>query len=383
MKKFDKQGLFRGAAALICLALMLRWPQQSARGIQAGLASCAGQVIPALFPFFVVSSLIVASPLAEGLGLALYPITRFGLGLREKQAGAALLISWLGGFAVAASTISQLYRQGRLDQRGAALLLVCGVGSGPAFIVNTVGLLMLGSASVGFCLLGALLCANLCTGIIFRFLAWILAKSGAFPPDKPTNFTGKASQNSPRKAESGFVAAVGNAVSSMLTVCGFVVFFRFLCTVLGQSCSLPQKETFLLNALLEVTSGCAAASQLTDGTAVTACCIALSIQSLSVCLQVRALLCAELPLWPLLAARPVHLAFSLLFLPRFLALLPGAADVVSTLAPTVIPTTRTAPDTALVLFALCCVVLYRLDQSRRSGRRKAAQGRMTGTASPL
>ena len=82
-------------------------------------------------------------------------------------------------------------------------------------------------------------------------------------------------------------------------------------------------------------------------------------------LQVRALLCPELPLWPLAAARPLHLVLSLCFFRLFLHWLPGAADVISTLAPRVICRTRTAPDAALVLFAFCCLVLFRLERSAR------------------
>lgn len=169
MKICAPRRLFGGFAAIAFLGLILAFPSQSARGISDGLGCCALQVIPALFPFFVVANLLIASPLANGLGALVWPFTRFGLGIKGQKAATALLVSWLGGFAVAAGTVSQLYRQGQLSRRQAQLLLVCGVGSGPAFILNTVGLLMLGSTRLGACLFAALLCANLCTGIAMRF----------------------------------------------------------------------------------------------------------------------------------------------------------------------------------------------------------------------
>lgn len=362
MKKFDGKGFCLGAAALGILCLLACLPGPSARGVLAGLKSCAFQVIPALFPFFVVTGLILESPLAEWLGLALYPVTRLGLGIRQRRAATVLLLCWLGGFAVAASAISRSYRQGELDRRQAILLLVCGVGSGPAFVVNTVGLLMLGSAPLGVCLLGAMLAANVCTALAFRFLLALRPESVA-----PCSFRSSAPATANQPA--GLVGAIQSAVHSMLIVCGFVVFFRFLCETAAQALSLDAARFYALCAGLEVTSGCAAGAAL-PGYAALACCAALSVQSLSVFLQVRALLCPELPLWPLAAARPLHLGLSLCFFRLFLRWLPGTADVISTLAPRVICRTHTAPDAALVLFVFCCLVLFRLERGSRRLRRK-------------
>ncbi len=362
MKKYGNRELCPGAAALGILLLLILQPSASTKGVLAGLESCAFQVIPALFPFFVVTGLILESPLAEWLGLSVYPVTRLGLGIRQRRASTVLLLCWLGGFAVAASAISRLYQQGRLCRRQAMLLLVCGVGSGPAFVVNTVGLLMLGSAPLGVCLLGAMLTANVCTALVFRILFAVLPEK-CEPAASVLHSTGETNR------PTGLVGSIQNAVHSMLTVCGFVVFFRFLCETAAQALSLGAPGFFALCAGLEVTSGCAAGAAL-PGCAAMACCAALSMQSLSVFLQVRALLCRELPIWPLAAARPLQLGFSLLFFRLFVRWLPGAAEAISTLAPRVICRTRTAPDAALVLFAFCCLVLFRLERGSRQLRRR-------------
>lgn len=355
----------RAAFALLTLgllALLLARPEESVRGIEEGLRCCAGQIIPALFPFFVVTNLIAGGPAAWLLGRALRPAARL-LGFEGDGAATALLLSWLGGFAVAAGCIGQLYRARQLSRPEAEYLLVSAVASGPAFVINTVGLLMLGSHKAGVLLLGALLLANLCCGLLLRPAlrkqrggtpARAGVGEGAGAGIRAETQTGTEPQ--PPARQTGLVAAVGRAVDSTLTVCGFVLFFRFLCVVLAGLLSQGGPAAFATSALLEVTSGCAAAASLGAGR-VYACCAALSVQSLSVLLQVRALLPGELSMKPLLRCRLMHLPLSLLFLRLGLRLWPDASAALSTLAPRVLARSRMPLDAALLLFFLCCTVL--------------------------
>ena len=347
MKKLPLRAASGSLCAAALLAVFFLRPLACIEGVRAGLNSCAEQVIPALFPFFVVSSLVAAGPLAKVLGVVVWPFTRFGLGIRDGRAATALLLSWLGGFAVAARVISQMYSEGVVSRRQAQLLLVCGVGSGPAFVVNTVGVLMLGSVRLGWCIFAALLLADLAVGLLARLLL----------PAEPL-CTGRVRPAPAEQAGGfGFVAAVQGAVQSMLTVCGFVVFFSFLNRVLRDLLPACDPVRAAAAALLEVTGGCIQASQLGGAAAVYGCCAALSVQSLSVLLQVRALLHRGLSLTPLAAARPAHLAFSLAALRLLLGLVPGAAAAAAA-GERLIMQSRTAPDAALVLFALCCAALY-------------------------
>ena len=88
MKKIPLRAAAGGVCALAMMALLFARPFACIEGIRAGLTSCTQQVIPALFPFFVVSSIIAASPLAKVLGAAVWPCTRFGLGIRDSRAAA-------------------------------------------------------------------------------------------------------------------------------------------------------------------------------------------------------------------------------------------------------------------------------------------------------
>ncbi|MEI3013654.1 MAG: hypothetical protein V8T36_02195 [Ruthenibacterium lactatiformans] len=145
--------VWTGALLFAAASVFLR-PGAAAGGVLRGLSVCYETVIPALFPFLVLSRLLLESRAASALGLLLRPDTRL-LGLHSPKAPAAMLCGVLGGFAGGAKAVDVLYRTGELTAAEAALLLVCTIGSGPGFVVSSVGALMLGSAGAGWLLLGA------------------------------------------------------------------------------------------------------------------------------------------------------------------------------------------------------------------------------------
>ena len=325
------------------LLLLLLAPAAGLAGVRDGLACCAGQLIPALFPFFVVTELLLSDPAGRWAGLLLFPLTR-AAGIRDRHAPAVLFLGWLGGFAVAARCVSQQYERGSLSRSQAEWLLLAAAGSSPAFVVNAVGLTMLRSRAAGVLLMLSLLAANLSTALLCRPLLHFEAVPSA-PPEAPS--------------PGGLVPAVRSAVDAALTVCGFVVFFRFLLAVLGEVLPLTGAGRFLLGAVLEVSAGCAAGAAL-PRYGLYACCAALSVQGLSVLLQLRALTSRALRLCPLVLSRLLHLPLSLCFLRLGLQFAPLTAPVWSSLSGRVLTRSRAPADAAFWLFVLCCVVLHRL-----------------------
>lgn len=165
----NRQGL-AAAAALAFGVLVLAVPEAAARGFAGGTALCLQSVLPALFPFFVVCELLTAAPPPAAL---LRPIQRV-LGLESAETARALLLSWVGGYAVCARLAGQLYGAGRITRRDAALLQVLGCCSGPGFVIGCVGGALLGNVQLGVVLYAAQIGANLGAGAVCQLLSHIV-----------------------------------------------------------------------------------------------------------------------------------------------------------------------------------------------------------------
>ena len=123
-------------------------PNACAQALREGLALCGGPLLLSLFPFLIVSTLLIQCPAADVLGLPFCPVARL-IGVRAPAAGRVLLIGSLGGFAPAASAAAEAVRSGQLTAREADALLPACVCSGPSFVILAVGQSMLGSAELG------------------------------------------------------------------------------------------------------------------------------------------------------------------------------------------------------------------------------------------
>ena len=387
-------------ALLFAAACVVLRPAVAANGVLRGLGLCYETVIPALFPFMVLSRLLLESPAAGWFGLLLRPYTRL-LGLRGKKAPAALLCGLLGGFACGAQAVDALYRSKELRRDEAALLLICTIGSGPGFIVGGVGALMLGHAGAGRLLLAAqvgasLLCGCLAAGV--SALRRLRAQNGvavpnsraqknaavpcaAAPPASPcaaTVFPQKSEmpaqeaekrvrsaeataspvKSNPQKEaeapQTGFVAAVRSAVGATVTLCGYVTLFSFFAAIAAPA-GAPALLRYCAMLPLEVTGACRAASETAGAWRSELCCMALSAMGASVFFQVRALLAPEISLWPLLCSRLAHLPLALVLFRLAARLFPAALTAGAQLDAAILPAVRMPPDVMAVLFVLCAL----------------------------
>ena len=180
------------------------------------LSLCARSVIPALFPFLVVSSLLLSlglgellSPMLAGLMEPLFRVDGVG--------SSALQLGLVGGYPIGAKTAADLYRGGRLSRPEAERLLAFCNNSNPVFLISVLGVGVFGSVRAGVWLWLIHLLSALLTGLLFR--------NHGGPARRQAGGTAAFQAVS---LSAAFVAAVRESLSGMLSVCAFVTFFYVL-----------------------------------------------------------------------------------------------------------------------------------------------------------
>ena len=322
-------------AAIGTAGLVFAAPQCCARALQQGLALCGGPLLVSLFPFLIVSVLLMRCGAGQVLGFVFRPVARL-IGVRSPAAGGVLLIGFLGGFAPAAAAVAEAVRSRELTPQEASALLPACICSGPSFVILTAGEQLLGSRVLGIRLHPA--------------------------PAAPVR-SAQSTQTAPPRLDE----VIAQAAVQYLKLCGFVLYFRMLAAGCGQF--LPAAWAPFPAMLLEVCSGCDYAAR-TGLWASGLCCAALSVQGASVLLQVRTLCPPEVSFKPLLWGRALHLPLSLALF--YLGLPQSAVESFNTLCARVVPMQRVPTDCALLVFAVCCITACEACRLTRKKAQNAA-----------
>ena len=236
----------RGAAALFFPvffgAALLFFPDVSAAAAREGVTLCLQTVLPSLFPFFVLSSLLVQSDvprlLSRAMAGVMYPL--FGV----SGAGAsALILGLLGGYPVGARTVAELYGRGEIAREEAEQLLAFCNNSGPGFFLGVCGTAVFGSARAGAYLYLIHVGAALVTGVLLR-------RDLGLPRRKAVS-----RQRAPFDLAAALPAAVQGSFAAVGSVSAFVIFFMVLLRLLSLVPALAALPRAALFGFVEMTNG--------------------------------------------------------------------------------------------------------------------------------
>ena len=303
-------------AAVFFLVLLFTHADLAMDGVRRGLSLCTETLFPSLFPFLVLSELLVAMHAGEALSrLFSRPVYRlFGL---SGNAAAALLLGALCGFPTAMTTGVALFRNGEISQKELRRLLLFANNPSSGFLIGATGEALFGNRKAGVALYGITLFSSFLIGVFLRVFS-----------GPATERKGHKPRYVPQKSLSpaDFTGSVKRGFATLLQVAAFLLFFSAIIgclSALPGFCALPPFFRALFAGCLEMTSGISlSASTLSPGTAFLLTAFLAGFAGLSVCLQLFSVTeGTDLRLLPYLMAKTVHgglnVGFAALYLRLF------------------------------------------------------------------
>ena len=235
-------------ALLGATAVLLAYPEAVSTGISRGLSICGAVVIPTLFPFMLLGGLLAQSPLCRQPGKVSGRIAGRLFGL-PACCGPVILLSMVGGYPAGMLAVARLYRQGQITREQMARMSLFCIGAGPGFVINTVGVGLMGSRPAGVMLYAAQTAVSLGMGI------W-LGRGHRRLETKQSRPT----------ADARFVhQVIGDTCGALLVLCGYVMLAAMVMAV-AQAAGVFRGSGVALSAavaaVLEVSSGCVALAGL-------------------------------------------------------------------------------------------------------------------------
>ena len=330
----------------VCLII---YPKNTANGIKNGFLLLGNNLIPALFPFMVLSSYISGSSIAEMTSKVFEKL--FKKIFRTSGYGVIpFILGSLGGYPVGAKTVCEFYENGKISKNDANRLLYWCINPSPAFLITAVGTYMLGNTKSGFILYFSCILSSLTIGFFCRFIS--------------TNELFPIETQQWKAKESIFVKSVSKGSEGMLAICGWVLTFCVLAS-LCDALNLPYSLSYIIKSVGEVTTGCknAISSGLSlpviagisgfGGFAVICQCASYS----SICkVEMKYLICSRL----------INAALSGIFCSALLKIFPQCENV------SVVIGTSTATFTlyhsigaSIILIIMCALLILEVDNRKK------------------
>ncbi len=212
------RGTFEKILTLLLLSVLISTiflSEEIADATRLGLTLCARTVIPAVFPFMILSGIIGAYASFDSLTLIARPFER--MFCIHRCGITAFLSGIFCGYPLGVKCTVDLYRAGRLERDEAERLIGFSNNTGPAFLVSAIGFGMRGTMRDGILLYLAMVVSAVIVGILFG----IGHRAGR---------DGEASLGE----EFHLVACVRDAGINTLAVASFLTFFSVVTGLLSR-----------------------------------------------------------------------------------------------------------------------------------------------------
>lgn len=278
-KKIRISDVMLAALAALIFILVLKKSNVAIEYMKSGLNLCAQTVIPSLFPFMVISDILISTGVGEALGHAMsYPMRKiFGI---SGYGSCAFIMGSLCGFPIGAKTAVSLYSKGQISNDELTFLLTFSNNPGSAFVISAIGVALFSNKALGimmyFCVILSSITVGLIGSIYYRKKIKLFELSNHYTPQKPS--------------VSLFTSAVVSSANSMLYVCAYVVFFSAVVGCLQSIMSglyIPQIINALIFGFFEISSGVCKAAEIENPLiAQTVCAFIAAWSGLSVHFQI-------------------------------------------------------------------------------------------------
>lgn len=249
-------GVLIAIAVSATFVMLLAMPDVAIEYMKKGLGLCALSVVPSLFPFMIISELIVGSGIGKSIARALSPVTKRLFGVGDGGA-CAFLLGTLCGFPIGARSAASMYDSGDISRDELCRVMTFCNNPSPAFVISTVGASIIGRRDVGAVIYACVVLSAVIVGILANLF---MKKSDEAVCERLP----KSDEQSEPMSQT-FTNAIRHSALSILNVCAYVTFFGTLVGCIKHVLSyLGGARTLgaLLFGFFELSSGAASAAEL-------------------------------------------------------------------------------------------------------------------------
>lgn len=269
-------------------------------------------VFPSLFPFFVLSEILMNYGFVELIGELFKPLFE-KLFKINGNAAFVFIMSLISGFPSNAKYTRELYLQNKLTAQEATKILMFSHFSNPLFILGTISLTFLNDKKLGIIVMFSHYFSNVIIGLLFRNYNKSSVTNDKFSFKKAILCMHNKRINNNKRFGSIITNSLVNTINTLLLILGVITTFLIITTIIDNNFHLSLLNKSLISGFLEMTQGLKHVSLLNTISEYKAIliCMIISFGGLSVHTQILSIISdTEIKYKPFLLARFIHAIIS-------------------------------------------------------------------------
>lgn len=235
---------------VLILVFILRYPKDTIDSVLFGINIWMYNVFPSLFPFFILSDLLINYGFIEIL-CELFKNFMIIFGLSGNCAF-SLFGSLISGSPSGAKITKQLLDEELINEDDANHLIRFTHFSSPLFVIGTIGSVLLNNIKLGYLILISLILGNLIIGIIFRRKTYIEKDKISFR--KAFSSMHKKRINNKNNFITILSNSIYNSIDILILLLGIIIVFLIISSVISKF-NIDSNSLMIVKGILEMTQG--------------------------------------------------------------------------------------------------------------------------------
>jgi len=235
---------------LLVLLSILSFPKDTIDSVLFGINIWVYNIFPSLFPFFILSDLLVSFGFIELISELFKNFMRiFGL---NGNCSFPLFGSIVSGFPSGPKYIKQLLDNNLIKEDDANFLIMFTHFSNPLFIIGTIGSVLLNDIFLGYIILISHFLGNFIIGLLFRKKRYIYKEKISLK--KAINLMNKKRISNKDSFITILSNSIYNTIDILILLLGIIIVFLIL-TNLITKLPIDNNIILILKGILEMTQG--------------------------------------------------------------------------------------------------------------------------------
>lgn len=231
---------------LLILSSILIYSQETLKSVLFAFNIWKENIFPSLFPFFVISDLLMNYGFVNILGELTKKIMNKVFYL-PGEASFVIIASMLSGFPSSAKFVKSLLEDQKINTEEAEYLLSFTHFSNPLFVIGVIGSTMLKSKKLGFIILFC--------HIISNFIIAIVIRKKREVDTSTINIDKLFTINSNKNFIQVLTSSITKTINTLILLLGIVTTFLVLSTLISNLINLNDFTRAIVSGILEMTQG--------------------------------------------------------------------------------------------------------------------------------